>query len=118
MAKNDSLLAVNEILAQYTNDVTKDLEDAMKSTAEDAVAKLKATSPKRRGKYARGWKVKKSKGTYIVHNTQYQLTHLLENGHDIVSWGRKTGHFEGKPHIKPVNDWVAEEVVKRIEDNL
>lgn len=115
---NDDLLAINQILAKYTDDVDKALDDAIKSTADEAVVKLKETSPKNRGKYRRGWKVKKVKGEYTVYNTQYQLTHLLENGHDVVAWGRKVTRAKAQPHIKPVADWAQEEVVKRVEDGL
>lgn len=119
MAKDNSLLDINLILAQYATTVDKGMDEALKSTAKDAVDKLKSTSPKEKGTYAKSWKVKKGKKLYyVVYNEQYQLTHLLEKGHDVVAWGKKCGRTKAKPHIAPVNDWVKEEAVKRLEENL
>ena len=61
---------------------------------------------------------KKTYSQFIVKNKQYQLTHLLENGHDVVSHGKKVGHVSGRPHIKPVEEWCKTEVEKRIRKEL
>ena len=85
---------------------------AAEDTAKASVQELKQSSPKnqkdgpkvRRGKYARGWKVKEEKSTtiptYTVHNaTDYQLTHLLEYGHVLRKGGRVYGRAKPYPHI-------------------
>lgn len=119
---------VNKILNDYVKDVEKSMLEAEDEVSSEAVKKLKQDSPKKeRGKksghYAKSWEVdKKSKQHYaqtIIHNKDYQLTHLLENGHDIVRNGKVVGHYTpDKAHIKPVEDWVKQEMVERIEEKL
>lgn len=118
---------INNILQEYANDVEKALIRAEDEVAAEAVEKLKKTSPKKaRGKkaghYAKSWAVdKKTKKQYaqtIIHNKDYQLTHLLENGHDIVRDGKVVAHANAQPHIKPVEEWVKREMVERIEAEL
>ena len=101
--------AIVQALAEYTNEVEKGLEVEKKTVAEKAVQALKTTSPKRTGKYGKGWALKKDGTKYVVYNkTAPQLTHLLEFGHAKANGGR----VAAKPHIRPVeenavNDFVA-----------
>lgn len=99
-------------------------KDAAKKAADYTVRELKATSPKgSTGKYAKGWKTKAQDGGQVVYNEkQYQLTHLLENGHDVVVNGKKVGHAKAYPHIKPAEQkgveqfelWLKAEVNRRL----
>jgi hypothetical protein len=93
---------------------------AAKKTADDAVRKLKATSPKSKGhtRYASKWKAKKEDDGYIVYNEQPGLTHLLENGHDIVRHGAKVGRAKARPHIAPVEKAAANEFVNNVMHEL
>lgn len=93
---------------------------AAKKTAEDAVRKLKASSPKSKGhtRYASKWKAKKQDNGYIVYNEQPGLTHLLENGHDIIKGGAKVGRAKAHPHIAPVEREANEEFVKNVMQEL
>lgn len=118
---------INKILQDYASDVDRAVLSAEDEVANEAVRKLKATSPKKTkgkgaGRYAKGWKIdQKAKKTYaqtIIHNKEYQLTHLLENGHEIVRDGKVVGHAKPQPHIKPVEEWVKNEMVERIEAKL
>ena len=118
---------INSILNQYAKGVDKAMLDVEEEVANEAVKKLKSTSPKKKkgkkaGSYAKGWKIdKKSKQQYaqtIIHNKEYQLTHLLENGHNIVRNGKVVGVAKPQPHIKPVEEWVNKEMVKRLEGKL
>lgn len=115
---NDTFLQINKVLAQYTKNINSDLDQVMSSVAQEAKQKLKVDSPQDSGDFAKGWAVEHSKGEYVVYNKQHYLTHLLENGHDVVAYGKKVGHVSGQNFIKPVNDWVSEEVVKRLEEKL
>lgn len=108
---------VNEVLAQYTKDVDSTMEKVFKDTAKEAKQKLQEDSPGH-GAYAKGWSIRQTKGNYVIYNKEYYLTHLLENGHDVVAYGRKVGHASPQKHIAPVEKWVKEEVMKRLEDEL
>lgn len=122
----DLTAQVNKILQEYVDDVDKTVLNVEEKVAKEAVKKLKATSPqnpKGRGRhYASDWKIdQRSKKHYahlIVHNKQYQLTHLLENGHNIVKNGKVVGHASAQKHIKPVEEWVKREVETEIVREL
>ncbi len=80
--------------------------------------RLKTESPKLTGDYGKGWTSKKSySGKYskvnTIHNkTDYQLTHLLEFGHAK----RNGGRVAPRPHIKPVEMQVVENLTRKVED--
>lgn len=118
---------INKILTDYCKDVDTSVIEVEAEVASDAVKKLKQTSPKKKkgkkaGHYAKSWDIdKRSKTNYaetIIYNKDYQLTHLLENGHDIIRNGKVVGHADPQPHIKPVEEWVQDEMVKRLEKKL
>lgn len=99
----------------------KALDLAGKEASEHGAQTLKGTSPKRkkkggkRGSYASGWRVKAEGGAaghlYIIHNsTNYQLTHLLENGHALRQGGRSPAIV----HIKPVEQSAIKEFEEAI----
>lgn len=122
----DLTKAVNEILLTYADDVELAALRVEEEVAKEAVKKLNKASPinpkssGRKGKhYAKDWyidqKSKKHHAHIIIANHQYQLTHLLENGHDVVRNGVKVGYYSGVKHIKPVEEWVKDEVVDRLE---
>lgn len=122
----DLTKAVNEILIKYVDDCEAALLGVEEAVANEAVKKLNATSPynpKSKGHkgrhYNKDWYVdsknKKHYNHYIIANRQYQLTHLLEKGHNIVSGGRVVGHSKAEPHIKAVEEWAKNEVVARAE---
>lgn len=96
-------------------------KDAAKKAANDTMKRLKKTSPKRKGNYAKGWKVTFQDGAYIVHNSKLPgYTQLLEKGHDVVVGGQKVGSAPAQPHIQPAEDsgisefvFLAEEYIER-----
>lgn len=127
MAKTSSIyVQMKEIMDEYSEEVQNATEDAMAKTAKEAVTKLKGTSPrqaggKHPGRYARGWAVKiMDKLTAVVYNrTDYQLTHLLENGHAIVNqFGTQPGRTRAIKHIKPVEEWCQSEFPIKISRGL
>lgn len=121
-------IVVTQILEDYSEEVVKVTNEQIKQVTKEAVAKLKATSPVRAKNskgYAKAWTSKKGPTNFsgvearIIYNRQGQLTHLLEDGHIIANkWGRYPGRTKRYIHIKPVEDWVNEELPKRIEREL
>lgn len=117
---------VNSILLKYIDECEQGISEIEGKVAKEAVRKLKTNSPKNpkssghNGKhYADDWyvdsKSKKHYDHYIIANRQYQLTHLLEYGHDIIRNGVKVGDAPAEPHIKQVEEWAKEEAVSQCE---
>ena len=104
-----------EILKQleyYADGVREKVEDAKNESATDLKKSIAQDSPRKRPSYAKGWRIKKTSKRLIVHNkTDYQLTHLLEHGHAL----RNGDRFEGKPHIRPNEERVIRDYLKKIE---
>lgn len=110
------------ILDNAFADVKRNTEQAARISATEAVAALKAKSPKRpgHGEYAAGWAFQKSEETdlgYVVWNPKhYRLTHLLEKGHQVANqyggpWGRARSHR----HIRPVEEAESVKFLQRIQ---
>lgn len=94
-------------------------KDAAKQAAKDIVKKLKSTSPRKKGGYAKGWKVTYQDGVYIVHNSRFPgYTQLLEKGHDVVVNGKKVGHANGIPHIKPAEEAGVDDFLYRTREEI
>lgn len=121
MAKSESVeLQLRTILEQYGKEVESKAGDAFESVAKEGVSKLKSTSPKRKGKYARAWTMTREQtrgaiDSVVIHNKRYQLTHLLENGHVIRNAKGTYGRVAGIKHIAPVEDWAAEELPEAVK---
>ena len=113
--------AVKDILQDYSVEVAKAAEEAVTEVSKEATKKLRQTSPKRKGRYARGWTGKVEKTTATVDATiygktgTYQLAHLLEHGHARRGGGR---NVDGIEHIKPVEEWAIKEVEARIREKV
>lgn len=110
---------VKAILAEYGEEVSDAMKEIVPKVAKDAVKKLRSNSPKNTGAYARGWTQRTEKGNLTISSTVYNskkpgLPHLLEYGHAK----RNGGRTRPEEHIKPVEEWVQEEVVRKIEEEL
>ena len=123
VSKNDFSVQLNEVLDSYNKEFKEIVDESTKSTSKESAKKLKETSPrnKRTGgsDYAEGWKSRKIKsGDYVVYNnSKPQLTHLLEDGHVLVSFGKTRGRVEAIPHIAPVERWANKEFELKIRKN-
>lgn len=119
---------MEKILEEYSQKVQDVTERSMDETAKEAVSQLKATSPvghtgKHPGRYARGWRFRKEDkmGGVIYNATDYQLTHLLENGHEVKPPPTRPGkksRVAGTKHIKPVEEWCKTTFPIRISRGL
>lgn len=116
--------AVADLLKEYGDECTDIIKEVAPKFAKEAVSELKSASPKKAsgrnaGRYARGWKVDtqptRTGITATAYNaTDYQLTHLLENGHVT----RNGGRTRAITHIAPINDKIQDEFIKEIERRL
>lgn len=113
---------VGKILQTFGKGVSDAVDRASDEVAKRAVQKLRSSSPVGPGTwgghYARKWKVKIVGGKRVVYNEKYQLTHLLEYGHDVIVNGKVRGHAPAQPHIKPVEEWAQEEFEKELESQI
>lgn len=113
MTKSSDLAkALAKELERYSKIVEEDFEQLKKKTSNELKKDIQKTSPFLTGSYEAGWKVKRTKNGFIVHNaTEYQLTHLLEHGHAKKGGGR-TMSF---PHIRPAEEKHVKAFLKDIE---
>ena len=105
---------VNAMLNEYVQEVQDAIDDAAKEAAEVTARELRANSPKRekgkgKGKYAKGWKVKKRNEAHLVAYVVYNgsspgLTHPLEHGHVARNQYGSYGRVRAIPHIGPAAD--------------
>lgn len=114
--------AVGEVLQTFAHSVETSVDSAAMETGKKTAKLLKATSPvkargKGAGRYAKGWSVKKTKKgeVYVYNRTDYNLTHLLEKGHRIVSHGKDTGRkTKPNPHIAQAESYAQKEFVDAV----
>lgn len=102
-------------LAKYSQEVAEQIKIDVQEVAKECVAEIKQKSPKRIGKYRRGWRkevVYESDEDLriVIHNkTSGQLTHLLEFGHAKVNGGR----VDGRPHIGPAEQRAKKSLIEK-----
>ena len=120
MASMSVELQMSQLLDEFNRDVQKAMDESINKVANEAAQKLRSSSPKKTGKYARGWRSKKDgEHCAVVHNsTNYQLTHLLENGHVIRNKSGTYGRTRPIKHIKPVEEWANNELPAEIERRI
>ena len=117
------ILQINEILDDYKDDIQQGISSIAQEVAKEDVNKLRNTTTTyhvRSGDYNKGWGVKTTKGmnsiSCTVHNkTDYQLTHLLEKGHQIKRNGTKVGDAKAYKHIEPVEKQSNEKYSREVE---
>lgn len=121
MSSTGSVTAqMTELLDEVNKDIERSAKTNIQTVAKESVQKLRNTSPVKTGSYAKGWGVRKEGDMdVIVHNrTDYQLTHLLENGHVIRNKKGTYGRAPAHKHIKPVEEWAIEELPRRIIEDI
>lgn len=107
-------------LKEYAQLAADDLKEDVKKAGKTVKQQIESTAPRKTGKYAKSWTVKKTRETsdsiqVVVHSkNRYQLAHLLEYGHAKRGGGR-TRAF---PHIAPAEQAGTEQLVKDIERDL
>lgn len=107
-------------------DIKIEYEEVNKEYAEKCcdIVKDKASQKlkQHRGRYVRGWTTRSEKfgktgsGVVVYNETDWQLTHLLENGHEIVNARDGTGWASAHPHIDPAYRSIKNKYIKAVEN--
>lgn len=103
--------------AELTADV---LKKEIQEAGKVAKQQISQTAPRKTGRYAKSWAVKKISETsnsleVTVHSkNRYMLTHLLENGHAKRGGGR----VAAIPHIAPAEETAIQSLERNIEREL
>lgn len=121
MAKTGSVsVQMKELLDTVNKDVKEATKRNIDAVSKEAVQKLKNTSPRKTGSYAKGWGIKKQgeMDVVIYNRTDAPLTHLLENGHVIRNKKGTYGRVSGIKHIAPVEEWASDELPRRITEDI
>lgn len=117
---NDLSKAVAQVLDEYEESVTEAVQRVTDDLAKEGLRKIKSSS-KSHGwtYYATGWLkkviVNRAGASATIYNGKVPgLVHLLENGHALRGGGRSRAF----PHVAPVQDWLNEELQKRIKEAI
>ena len=119
MPKHDDFMDITTILNNYSKNIYNDMQISSKKIADKGVNTLKQTSPKRTGKYSKGWSVKVEDNGYnfsstIYNATDWRLTHLLEKPHAKRN-GQMTKpkvHITTQANDKKTNSLAEEKLIK------
>ena len=113
---------MTNILLQYTDEIQDKVNEAVKLTADHSKKELKVAGgfKNRTGKYRKGWKVQYILSRFgasatVYNGKSYPLTHLLENGHQLIKGGRYIKDVKAFPHIAEVNDEAQRMLEEEIE---
>lgn len=112
---------VEALLNQYGKQCSEVVNEAVHEVSKEALKKLKKESPKRTGRYKKGWKVKKNDDKFSANDilygkeaSTYAIAHLLEHGHATRNGGRTAPI----PHVKNVEEWAQKALVDTVEKKL
>ena len=118
--------SLNSIIQEYANTSQAELNEIAKTVTRNAARKLKKRSTgdfeNKTGAYRKGWRAKRvtrgrNIGRWVVYNaTDYQLTHLLEDGHK--NRNKSLPDVRAYPHIKEIELEAIEEMQQEIRERL
>lgn len=116
---------IEMIMDDLSDEVHTTAEKSRVSVARDTAKELRQISPKqqsspRGGRYARGWRyVNEEDNAYVYNQTDWQLTHLLADGHQIFNrFGGSYGVSKSDPHIDNAEAFAKRELPIRISRGL
>ena len=120
----DLSAVIDEVLLDYSEDVTKGLKKEVKSATKKLVDKTKSTAPV--GKRKKHYKdnitsktvtetPKQLEKVWYVKGGDHRLTHLLNNGHQTRNGGRVKGTYflsNAVDEVIPEFENKVEEIIK------
>lgn len=112
------------LMHEYVDLADEGMKKAVRKTANSVKKEISANARKRTGKYAKSWTIKiVDANSHQISATVYskskmQLSHLLEDGHDIKRDGTVIGHVRAYEHIKPARINGEKMLVKFIKKEL
>lgn len=117
-------LLAGKYLDEFANSTEEELRQVLEGAGEEAVKYLKKNSPKKTGRYARGWRsepeaVSGAVGFYVrvYQKLRPGLTHLLELGHrSFINGKDQKRQVRAHPHIEPAHQVAAEYIDKKISE--
>ena len=131
MREHNFTSQLGNILEEYSQEAQEIVNDVIKETGKKAVTKLKEISPRRRKgakAYHKTWDVNAEVDAIgdvkikVWNKKNWQLTHLLEKGHDIVKTRNgskiKVGRARAIPHISVVEEIINNEIEEDIINAL
>ena len=112
---NELAAAVELELDEYGKEVSEGVRKVVSRVASQLVRRLKQTSPRRTGRYAKSWTKTETKPpkapAATVYNKDYGWrTYLLENGHAKVNGGR----VNGVEHVYP----AEQNAIRKLEGKV
>lgn len=116
----------NEIFEDLTDEVHEVAERSTREVARDTAKMVRNESPQqsnspRAGRYKSGWRYKQEdeKAWYVYNQTDWQLVHLLADGHRIFNrFGGSFGSTRANPHVDNAEAFAARELPIRISRGL
>lgn len=117
---------MNELLEEYGSQVLEVTEKVAKKTSREARLDLRHVPESvigGTGQYTRGWRAsfetnKLNVKATVYNSSDWQLTHLLEYGHQVKRGGRTVGEAKPHEHIEPVKQWAFDEFEKRLKEEI
>ena len=123
--------AIKAELENWSNgELKRAVNESLEETAAAAARSLKQGGPykERTGKYTKDWTYDKRStrasvitgldGYSVYNKKHYQMTHLLEKGHQLRRGGRQIGNVKAFEHIAPVNETLGDLAVSKIKQKV
>lgn len=107
-----------ELDPKFLTKVNRTLEKGANRCKRAIVRKSPVGKNHRAHKYSQTWDVYTNEKTLtatIYNKENYRLTHLLENGHFIVTQKRKLIWVAPRPHIAPAFDETKDKLIQDME---
>lgn len=119
----DIKVAMSKLLAEYGDEINEVAQEVVKQAGKEGakIASQKSAGHRRTGSYIKGWTSAVETGKYgtvfvkVYNKTDWQLTHLLNDGFYSVRAGRR---IEGDKHIDDAEVEINDMFVKLLEERL